>query len=373
MQEIVQCAIYMRNHFAEPIRIEALSQTCGLHPASFSRHFKKATGMMPRDYLTHIRIEHAKKMLLQAKLSREVALSTGFCDEFYFSRVFKKVVGLSPTAFIKRNKGPETCIASHLDAVRVAVTYIDEADHLVALGLQPLAVPSDRSMDRQECGIPYLQGALDQVQIIGCEDTLQTGILYSLHPDLIIAGRFLEQWGITGLSGISRTHYYVWEVDWRNTHRELAEVLQREDRAEENIASFNHLIQVSRKRMYRPCLGKTFLFLEATEQGMRVSPYTSNGGWILYQLLGLTPSPVVSVNDWGHLLTAEEAAELDADCFIVGKRTGSWANYRQFLSTPALRGKILLEVPRYPWAKGGPIAYFQGIRFMMSAFERMHK
>jgi AraC-like DNA-binding protein/ABC-type Fe3+-citrate transport system substrate-binding protein len=367
---------YMAKHYSDNIKIDSMSRMCGMNPSTFSRLFKKHTGMLPSDYLTHIRIQRAKELLLQARRIREVAQRTGFCDEYYFSRMFKKVVGISPSFYAKKSRSPETGkdrTEPALEAVRVAVTYIDEVDHLIALGLLPLAVPNDHREDCTECTIPYLQEQLQHVQQIGCEDSIRKDLLLKLHPDMIIACRYMREWGITGLEHIASTHYYSWEVDWRNTHRELAIVLGQEDRAERNIARFDRQVKEARHKMHRSCLGKKFVFLEMTRQGIRVSPYTSNGGWLLFQQLGFTPAPIISANNWDHLISPEEAAEIDADYVLFGRRSSSRQTYNQFIAHSARRKHQLLEVPRYPWAKGGPIAYASGIDYVVSLFEKIHK
>ncbi|QGQ99807.1 helix-turn-helix domain-containing protein [Paenibacillus psychroresistens] len=367
-------AIYMDKHYADNIKIDDMARLSGLNASSFSRLFKKSIGMLPSDYLTHVRIERAKEMLQYSKGMREVSQNTGFCDEYYFSRIFKKVVGIPPSIYVKKNWNTDSArTGRELKAVRVAVTYIDEVDHLIALGLLPIAVPNDHNEDHTEHIIPYLQEYLQDAPRIGCEQTISKDLLRKLNPDMIIACRFMRNWGITELDKIASTHYYFWEVDWRNTHRELAKVLGQEEKAERNIEQFNRQVLTARDTMHKRAGGKKFVFLEMTQQGIRVSPYTSNGGWLLFQQLELTPASVVTDNNWNQLIMPEEAAAINADYIIVGRRSGSQQVYNQFMAHSAVRKKKLLEVPRYPWAKGGPIAYSNGINHALSLFENMHK
>ena len=54
------------------------------------------------DYLNHFRIEQAKELLCQTELSiKNISIDVGFSDEFYFSRLFKKSVGVSPQHYRK--------------------------------------------------------------------------------------------------------------------------------------------------------------------------------------------------------------------------------------------------------------------------------
>lgn len=69
----------------------------------FRRRFKKIAGRTPTDYLLHLRIEHAKSMLdMHHSYSisiKEVAAKSGFRDPFYFSSMFKKITGMSPSGY----------------------------------------------------------------------------------------------------------------------------------------------------------------------------------------------------------------------------------------------------------------------------------
>lgn len=73
----------------------------------FRKLFKSFTGYSPLNYLNHLRIEYAKKQLQQyhnIHTIKEIAVSSGFIDPYYFSRVFKKHEGMSPQHYI-RNLG----------------------------------------------------------------------------------------------------------------------------------------------------------------------------------------------------------------------------------------------------------------------------
>jgi|GEM_PF-769782 len=377
-EAVRRCAAYMDRHYKDNIRMEELASWCGLHPSTFTRHFKAAMGMLPSDYLIHTRIEAAKAILPGAGPLREVARQVGFCDEYYFSRMFKKVAGMTPTVY-SRTVGERAQRKERngnvLKPVNVAVTYVDEVDHLIALGLLPAVVPSDRGEDGQETVIPYLKPHIAHLPHIGCELSLDLKRLRQLSPELIVAGRFMRDWGVTGFHDIAPTHYYAWEVDWRNVHRQLAAVLGREAHGEQNIAQFDRLVRSVREVVFPACGGKTFVFLESTREGVRISPYMSNGGWLLYQQLGFTPASVVSVNGWEHYVTPEAAADLPADYLFIGQRSGAASLHRRLLDELAMRrlGRRLIELPRYPWGKGGPIAFSQGVRLILSQFEKIHK
>jgi YesN/AraC family two-component response regulator len=96
---------YMAQHYQEQLTLEGLAAMAGLSVSHYSRLFKKYIGYSPIDYLTHLRVDRAKDLLLLSDYRlKSVASSVGYADEFYFSRMFKKVTGISPRDFSKRHR-----------------------------------------------------------------------------------------------------------------------------------------------------------------------------------------------------------------------------------------------------------------------------
>ncbi len=82
-----------------------VAQRVGISPGYLSTLFQRQMAKGFVDYLNEIRIEHACTYLLQNYLKAyEIAYKVGFKDEKYFSRVFKKIKGKSPSEYRKQNK-----------------------------------------------------------------------------------------------------------------------------------------------------------------------------------------------------------------------------------------------------------------------------
>ena len=90
---------YIKSHYAEDILVEQVAEEIGKTPNYFSSIFKAEVGIPFREYLNRLRVEKARKMLEETDmLIYAIAQQVGYKDYTYFSQIFKKVTGISPTA-----------------------------------------------------------------------------------------------------------------------------------------------------------------------------------------------------------------------------------------------------------------------------------
>lgn len=91
---------YIRNNFNRDISLDEVSRVANISPYYFSKIFKEGTGENFIEYLTGIRMEKAKELLSTTEYSmKEICSMCGYSDPNYFSRSFKKNVGVTPTEY----------------------------------------------------------------------------------------------------------------------------------------------------------------------------------------------------------------------------------------------------------------------------------
>lgn len=101
-KEITDTIHYLRLNFDTNINLQQVADHVKLSPNYLSNLFKKEIQINFTDYLTQLRIEKAKELLLRTNMkSYEISEITGFSDNAYFSKVFKKLIGISPNEFRK--------------------------------------------------------------------------------------------------------------------------------------------------------------------------------------------------------------------------------------------------------------------------------
>ncbi len=91
---------YIHNNFSEKLTLKELATKCNLSESRFSHLFTELFGISPKQYIMNVRMENAKELLLDSDMSiLEIGSAVGLDDQNYFSRIFKKHCGLSPTEF----------------------------------------------------------------------------------------------------------------------------------------------------------------------------------------------------------------------------------------------------------------------------------
>ena len=98
---LIRSAIeYICANFNADISLEDVAETVHLNATYFSTLFKQSTGSSFKEYLNMIRVEESKRLLANTNYSIiDIAIATGFEDQSYFSKVFKKYTGITPKQY----------------------------------------------------------------------------------------------------------------------------------------------------------------------------------------------------------------------------------------------------------------------------------
>lgn len=102
---VEQTKRYLSTHLTQEIRATEVADAVGLSPAYLSRLFKRVTGQTMRAYLTAERIKTAQRLLVTDECSiAQIAALLRFCDQSYFTQVFRRQTGLTPRQYRDANR-----------------------------------------------------------------------------------------------------------------------------------------------------------------------------------------------------------------------------------------------------------------------------
>lgn len=97
--QIAAATAWIREHHAEPMRVEELARQSAMSVTSFHRHFKAVTMLTPVEYRTRIRLQEARRlMLVEDSDAASIGLAVGYESASQFSRDYRRTFGVTPAA-----------------------------------------------------------------------------------------------------------------------------------------------------------------------------------------------------------------------------------------------------------------------------------
>lgn len=111
---IAKCQEWAAGHYDQNAPVAAMVSLSGLPERSFKRRFARATGMSPLEYVQTLRLEESKQLLETTEVPVEgVAVEVGYEDASFFSRLFRRKVGLTPAQYRKRFRALRRALDRH--------------------------------------------------------------------------------------------------------------------------------------------------------------------------------------------------------------------------------------------------------------------
>jgi AraC family transcriptional regulator len=100
---------FMHDNYSRELDLEEIASAAYLSAFHFARMFKQIAGVTPHSYLANLRLERARKLLLDTTLPiSEIAAMVGYQSQSHFTRVFRSVTGVTPRAFRNARSDPGT-------------------------------------------------------------------------------------------------------------------------------------------------------------------------------------------------------------------------------------------------------------------------
>ncbi|MFG2794481.1 AraC family transcriptional regulator N-terminal domain-containing protein [Streptomyces sp. NPDC048419] len=93
--------VYIREHYAEPVTVNDMAEQVALSPSSFSQLFREVTGRSPYQFLKELRLDRARELLLDGRLSvTDVSRRVGYSSVSHFIKEFRRRFGTTPRAYV---------------------------------------------------------------------------------------------------------------------------------------------------------------------------------------------------------------------------------------------------------------------------------
>ncbi|MBB2972963.1 helix-turn-helix domain-containing protein [Mesorhizobium sp. RMAD-H1] len=104
---VAAAQLWVADNYANPNPVAAMAARSGLTERNFLRRFKRATGQSPMEYVRTLRIEEAKQLLETTAMPvDDIAIEVGYVEPSAFRHVFRKLVGVTPSAYRRRHLWP---------------------------------------------------------------------------------------------------------------------------------------------------------------------------------------------------------------------------------------------------------------------------
>jgi ABC-type Fe3+-hydroxamate transport system substrate-binding protein len=355
---IDQVIAHLHTHYDRKIQREDAVIMSGLSLRQFTLSFKQRTGYTFVEYLNRIRIDKVKAMMLQSRQSlNELARQVGYTDEFYLSRKFKQVTGMSPTVYLRKP---------------LKIASLDHAYtlDLLSLGVTPCTAITDTwvnhrfQLSQVTRSFQPLYWQTKQAERLEVLQRVKPDII--LHP-LMDAGDDgqLEPYRPLGL-----VIQIPWRgISWKQHFMNIAQITGLESQAYRWLEYFEHRAGHARESLKRELDSQTKIaIINVRSDRLLIYAHGYMGADLLYDILQLTPPPAVKamrVQGLEHPeLSIPQLPLYDADHYFVSIENNQAARLRaaemmkspEWMTRTAVKQRCVYPVDMTKWYGYGPAA-----------------
>lgn len=338
---------YIEEHYTESLLIEQLAQLAKLSPNYFVDLFKKKYGKSTMEYVSELRLQEAKRLMAQPDVKlRDIAHRVGYADEFYFSRKFKKEIGVTPTVYMNGRRR------------RLVAYQTGVIGYMIALNIMPYAAPLHPKWTEY-----YYRDYRDEIPIhlsayrYNMDWKLNINQLQHLSADTIIAVDDLEDSEHRLLEKMATNLYLIQKtMNWREQLQFFAKELGETWQAEKWLKAYEHKLEEAKKRLHQVIYQDTFVGLRMVNNQLCL--YCNNGmASVLYEDLGLAPAYQCDTPIYDKQITLEEIERMNPDhiLMLVRQDRDTLENWIQLQNDPkwqaitAVHRKRVHIISSDPW------------------------
>ncbi|WP_078380466.1 AraC family transcriptional regulator [Sutcliffiella halmapala] len=370
IDDIEETIQYLDQNITRNLTVSELATMARMTPTSFSRAFKKKTGLTPKEYVVEKRMKRAKELIIQHKgmTLKDIAYQLGIQDEFYFSRMFKKRVGVAPSIYVKRAKE------------RVAiVSQIFLQDHLLALGVQPVAAPMYPSVFPASNGVPsYMEKELEGTLLLNAEKAFDPKEILQTKPDSIIK-TFLHHGEEQSLSWENREDVYSLSLQrsWQDYLEDISSLVGKEEKVKQIKLEIQKLENEAKEKLCPITRLGGWAVIWVRPEEIRLYGYSDHACLdLLFQTLGFEPHPGLPKSGY-RVITPMELAILNPDKLLIlwSKKVdiGRLMNSATWSQLKAVQNKEVYIPDSTEWDPWGPLGRKYMIQNLVSFFQQSDK
>ncbi|WP_342565441.1 AraC family transcriptional regulator [Paenibacillus sp. FSL R7-0345] len=358
-----QARQYIEAHYTEPLTVEQVAQSADFSAKYFVDLYKKKYGKSAMEYAAELRLQQAKRLMAEsgAKL-REIAHKVGYADEFYFSRKFKKRIGMPPAVYMKSRRR------------KLAAYTPGLLGQLLPLNITPYAAAlhpkwTEYYYRNYRADIPVHISAYrnNQEWLSNIELLKHSGAELILAPPGLAGEERAELERIADVHDLSRD-----SADWRGQFQELARFLGEEWQCGQWLSAFDWEVQAAKERLHEGVSERSVTVVRML--GSRLFLHCNEGmASLLYRELELHPAYECGQEVYNVPVTPARLAELQPDYVLMLIRQeydtlGEWKKLQvdpQWLRIPAVQRHQVHALSSDPWREESAYAQLRMLRQLL--------